>query len=109
MSSIIPRSIRVATTAALQRSARMITSSTGSSGKHKRSEKKNDKKSDKDPHSQAKPAANNENDGGGKDEQRRNEREQALAAAEIATFGKEGAERVVPASSYKSRVREMHK
>ncbi|KAJ2639505.1 hypothetical protein GGF44_002670 [Coemansia sp. RSA 1694] len=82
----------------------MSTSSTGSSGKHKKS----DKKSDKDPHSQAKPA-NSENDGGGKDEQRRNEREQALAAAEIATFGKEGAERVVPASSYKSRVREMHK
>ncbi|KAJ2827200.1 hypothetical protein FBU31_003234 [Coemansia sp. 'formosensis'] len=40
-------------------------------------------------------------------EQRLNEQEQAKAAAESATFGKEGA-RVVPAASYKSHVREMH-
>ncbi|KAJ2058168.1 hypothetical protein GGI17_005211 [Coemansia sp. S146] len=91
MTTLLSRTIRVASASSLlRRTALMSTSSKEPSNATDRRTKKKAKE------------ASDPSEG----ELRLNEQEQAMAAAKDATFGKEGA-RVVPASSYNSRMAEF--
>ncbi|KAJ2753213.1 hypothetical protein GGI19_003290 [Coemansia pectinata] len=91
MTTLLSCTIRVASASSLLRRAALMSTSSKepSSAKDRRTKKKAKDTSD-----------------ASEGELRLNEQEQAMAAANDATFGKEGA-RVVPASPYKSRMAEF--